>query len=319
MRLSGRHPVAGILVGCAVIATSCSGSGDDAKDQPQPQAPPGSSASTKPSPTRPPGLAPELYRRKLTATGKPISEALAAIRNARTPTALSAHLRGAERLVGQTITNLNSVLPPDRVEAQHTDYVSALRTLDADITELQGAVSGKDLCAASSVMSKFGGLRSVKVVPAAARALRLKGFPTALSMPATPPMQTRRLGTGTFTRDGARSGLGQLQIQNNGSTDAVVSLVTGKVPAFAVYVRGGANYTVTGVNDGTYFAYFTTGKDWDSASNGFTRSCNFTKYDQSFPFATTATTRPGWQITLEEVINGNASTTDIDPKDYPGG
>lgn len=232
---------------------------------------------------------------------------------------LRAHLLRAERRTSHAVRVLEPQLPPRRVDAEHDDFVAALRALDTDLTGLIRSVDGKQLCASSSVLSHFGGERSDRTVPAAARALQRKGFPTGLRLPSTPPRQDRRPGTGTFTRNGSRTGLGKLQIQNNGSTDAVVSLVVGHAPIFAVFVRAGAGFTVTGINDGTYEAYFRTGHDWDSASNSFTRSCSYTKYDDTFPFTTTSTTSAVWTITLEKVIGGNASTSEVDPNKYPGG
>ncbi|HVX45955.1 MAG TPA: hypothetical protein VHC49_18845 [Mycobacteriales bacterium] len=315
--MTSARTLAGVLIGCALVAGACSSSDEPPPDEPQPQPAPTVDAQQKK--TEPPGIAPAQYRQQLATTGRPMSDALAGIRDAQTEAALSAHLGSAERAVGRSITALAAIQPPEAGRAEHADYVSALRTLDADLTEVQSAVSGKDLCAPSSVLSRLGALRSRSLVPAAAQALQQKGFATHLSLPAAPREQTRRLANGTFTRAGSRTGLGRLRIRNDGSTDAVVSLVTRRVPAFAVYVRSGASYTVTGIKDGTYVAYFTTGRDWDQAGNSFTRSCNFTRYDDDFPYVTTPTVRPGWTITLEEVINGNARTSDVDPKNYPSG
>lgn len=266
-----------------------------------------------------PAMDPGMYRGKLTATGRSITEALAGIGPNDSLDALTVHLRDAEHLVGRAVTDLSSVQPPAAAAAQHADYVRALRVLDADLTEVQGAVSGHELCAAPAVLTRLHALRGARTLPAAAQALQDKGFGPAIRLPAAGRERHRRLANGTFARSGSRTGEGRLQIENNGSLDAVVSLVRRGKPAFGVYVRAGARFTVNRIDDGTYDAYFTTGADWDAGLGRFTRSCSFTRYQDTFPFRTTPTTAPGWSITLEQVAGGNARTSDVDPRNYPAG
>jgi hypothetical protein len=53
------------------------------------------------------------------------------------------------------------------------------------------------------------------------------------------------------------------------AADAVVTLARGKRPVYSVYVRKNKKYKVTGVNDGTYKVFYSTGVDWDAGAKSF--------------------------------------------------
>ena len=136
-------------------------------------------------------------------------------------------------------------------------------------------------------------------------------------LPAAPKKQSRRLGNGDFVKKKSGSGPGALVIEN-GAGDTTVSLVPkgSKKPAFVVYVRGKSKYTVKDVKSGKYQIFTAGGEDWDAARKGFTRECGFSKFDDEFAFSSRG---DQWTITLEQVVGGNASTSDVDPNAFPAG
>jgi hypothetical protein len=101
----------------------------------------------------------------------------------------------------------------------------------------------------------------------------------------------------------------------------VITLALGRRPAFAVYVRTGAKHTVTGIQDGTYQVFFTSGTDWDLKARAFGRDCSFDRFDDRLGFETrqtsTQTRWSTWTIKLQPVLGGNASTSQVDPDDFP--
>ena len=136
-------------------------------------------------------------------------------------------------------------------------------------------------------------------------------------LPKATPAQNRRLGNGQYIKKGNRGGSGKLKIDNTGSTtDAVIGLtpVNSKAANFTVYVRAGTSYTVSGVRDGTYQIYLTSGADWDPAVPGFAFKCDFSKFADTFQFSTTRTQYTQWTITLE----GRGRRQRADRRGQPG-
>ena len=76
---------------------------------------------------------------------------------------------------------------------------------------------------------------------------------------------------------------------------------------------GGAALDATCV---PYNIFTAGGEDWDNAKKGFTRDCAFSKFDDDFAFSSSG---DRWTITLEQVVGGNASTSDVDPNAFPAG
>ena len=56
-----------------------------------------------------------------------------------------------------------------------------------------------------------------------------------------------------------------------------------------------------------------SGDDWDPARKGFTRACEFTKFNDRFDFGADGA---GWTVTLTTSLHGNAAVSDLDPKDF---
>ena len=118
-----------------------------------------------------------------------------------------------------------------------------------------------------------------------------------------------------------RNARAELEIQNGGSSDAVVTLTKGDKPDISVYVRRGRTYTVKGVPDGSYAVFFSGGGGWDDDARAFGRNCTFSRFADPLKFRTTRDARgiywQNFRITLQPVIGGTARTDDVDPDDFP--
>lgn len=139
---------------------------------------------------------------------------------------------------------------------------------------------------------------------------------TPLAQP-PPGDQNRRLANGQFIRAGSRTGMGELNIDNGGNHDGVVTLAINKSAIYSVYVQQGSKYTVTGIRDGTYEVFFSTGVDWDSQNRNFTRERSLQRFDDTFSFTTTSAEATNWSITIYPVANGNANSSSVNPNDFP--
>ena len=83
------------------------------------------------------------------------------------------------------------------------------------------------------------------------------------------------------------------------------------------YVRSGDSYRMTGIADGSYQIYFSKGGKWDDGAKVFTQNVSRQRFDDVFPFETTATTYSIWQVTLYGVTDGNASSSHVPAEQFP--
>ncbi len=138
--------------------------------------------------------------------------------------------------------------------------------------------------------------------------------PTAAPVPSAPALpgpQGPRPATGAVLVQQGRTGDGQLAAVNGGSTDAYVTVASGRQVIRGVYVRAGERTTISDVPDGTYDIYFATGSGWNEDIRGFTANRHATRYDDPFTFATTSTQFTSWTVTLTPVVGGNAQSSDL--------
>jgi len=109
-------------------------------------------------------------------------------------------------------------------------------------------------------------------------AVALNGFSETLEV-----WQIERPANGTVLINDLKGGHGHLRIYNGDERDAVVVLSSPSNPQKAllqVYVRSKSRHTVTGIKNGTYLIYFSTGEDWDSYSSRFTKSPYYQKFEE---------------------------------------
>jgi hypothetical protein len=132
---------------------------------------------------------------------------------------------------------------------------------------------------------------------AGVRSGTLHGAVTATT-PATRPA------TGVLVRSARYfGGLGQLTVDNTaGGQDGVAILLAAnnKTTVAWVYVRHGAQYTLTSIVDGHYHLYFTTGTGWEAARWRFRSTTSYERVTDPDPmsFSTTSSTYTTWTMTL---------------------
>ena len=199
------------------------------------------------------------------------------------------------------------------------DLVPLSHAVEGLADEVADAGQRKSACPAGSPGADVLRSEAAGKVRTEAKALATKDatYKFGTFLPAAPKEQNRRLANGDFVKKKSGSGSGELVIEN-GAGDTTVSVVPKgkKTPAFVVYVRGKAKHTVENIKSGKYTIFTAGGEDWDAKKKGFTRECGFSKFDDEFDFSGSGTQ---WTITLEQVVGGNASTSDVDPNSFPAG
>lgn len=121
---------------------------------------------------------------------------------------------------------------------------------------------------------------------------------------------------------GQRSGPGELSIDNGTRFDGVAVLaLSNDAPVMAVYIRSGESFTVTGIRDGIYYLFFTTGEDWDGDEALFTKNPRFQRFEDLLSFETTTTALGTqytiWDVTLHPTVGGTAETLPLRPDQFP--
>ena len=242
------------------------------------------------------------------------------LRSARTPTAVSAAAMTAEADVYLDFYRLVGMSPPSGLQAAQGALVVALRNFRGALTSTGSAADADQVCTGSSaleMLSSSAGAAQLR----SAEAQLAKVDPTAEGsfLPAAAAFMHRRLANGALVKRGAQSGPGQLTVRNNNDQDAVVSLVLrGRdVATMALYVRARSSATTTGVADGAYQLYYTTGADWDRSEHLFTRYCDFEKLNKTITFTTGVTNYATEQITLNSVLAGNVTASRVPADKFP--
>jgi predicted nucleic acid-binding Zn ribbon protein len=102
---------------------------------------------------------------------------------------------------------------------------------------------------------------------------------------------TVRLPNGTFFRRSKRHGLGSLTISNERQQlDAVAILTTiSRVPVTSVYIRAQMSFKIKHVADGTYYLYFTVGRNWDGRLADFSQSVSRAQFQHLIRYRTVRT------------------------------
>ncbi|WP_306214879.1 hypothetical protein [Actinoplanes sp. RD1] len=302
-----------LVVGCCGVARSVFGGDDD--DTTAAANDTRVTATAEATPSTAAALSPEQYAQLLTSSDQALKSTFGKLNTGDTSAFAKAAPAAASSIRAEA-GKLRAVAPPTGTESVHAQVASELESLGDMIEDTAGA---RQSCPAASPYATVltsgwaDSLREdVKKLSEADVAYKFGTF-----LPAAPKEQNRRLKTGTYVKKRATtSGLGHLKIVN-GAEDTTISLVKNNKAAFTVYVRGGGTYTVKGIKDGTYRVYTASGEDWNAAEKGFTRGCNFSKFDDTFKFTTTSTSSSIWTITLTPVVGGNASTSDVDPNGFP--
>jgi len=100
--------------------------------------------------------------------------------------------------------------------------------------------------------------------------------------------QENRLKTGTYIKDADRTGYGELSITNGMYNDAVAMLTTlENKTILSVYIRGNNdNFTISGIQDGDYYLYFTSGQGWNSSLKEFEEDADYSMLNSTLNYVT---------------------------------
>ncbi|MGA5302275.1 hypothetical protein ACPCHT_20270 [Nucisporomicrobium flavum] len=317
-RTGRRNQIIGIALAAVLIVGCCGAirlvtSGDDDTPQADPRRITATTGATTSGP-----VTKEQYAQLLAGSDNAIKATFVKL-NTSDDAAFAKAAPAAAGTIRAEAQKLRATTPPPGAEAAHAQLALELQSLGDMVEE---TASAKQDCPAASPYTSV--LQSGWADNLRADARKLASADPAYKfgtfLPAAPKEQNRRLKTGTFIKRTSTGGLGHLKIKN-GADDTTISLVPAKgkkpKPIFTVYVRGGGSFTAKGIRDGTYRIYSASGEDWDKAGKGFTRDCAFSKFDDTFKFTTTSYSSSIWTITLTPIIGGNASTSDVDPNNFP--
>jgi len=126
---------------------------------------------------------------------------------------------------------------------------------------------------------------------------------------------TFRPATGIILPPANARGQGELTVINRRSTDVLMMLVQQESPVAAAYVRTSDTSTITGIVDGQYDLCYTSGSEWDGQR--FTQAAFYRRFDDTLGFETTDTTYTTFEVTLNPVSQGNATTTTVPEDEFP--
>ncbi|MFH1564603.1 MAG: hypothetical protein ABIC82_02010 [bacterium] len=122
------------------------------------------------------------------------------------------------------------------------------------------------------------------------------------------------------------NGLGELQIKNETSLDAIAKLVntTLNKSVFTVYIKANTTYTINKVKDGNYKLFFNLGNDWDTEVKAFSVNSSYEVFEDLFDFTTREyeegdyirTKYSTFEVTLNPVIGGTAETENINVAEF---
>ncbi|MGW6915453.1 hypothetical protein ACWGB8_16780 [Kitasatospora sp. NPDC054939] len=304
----------GAAAAAAVVLAACSSGAGTGKGGSTLPAPDGVTTSAAPSPT--PTPTPTPYGPVLAKWITPVDAALAKLTPSAGLDAFSTALQEASTAAKSASTGLTAAREPAAVATARRQLVTALDQLAGDLESVRSDIRRKGLCATPPALAKVGQSEGLKAVPAALQQMTDAGYATTFTVPKTGELQTRTLGNGTMVRKGRLNGEGTLNIDNGGSSDAVVSLAKGGKSVHSVYIGKGKKATINGVEDGTYEVFFSGGVDWDPTLKAFTQNCDFSKFEDTMEF-TTGRTRTSWSITLQATAGGNAKTEDVPEGNFP--
>jgi hypothetical protein len=285
---------------------------------------PAVTGGTAPSQSSPPtSITVEQYRTALTKAIGPLASALDQLADAKRYKGLQRRVTDVQSAAAKAAIALGSLNPPAELVQPNSTLATALQAFSGDAGTLGSKVDERSICTGSVARAGLGNAAATSALRKAVAAVYAKvpGNEPALKLPAAGQKSDRRPSSGTYIRDINRNARAQLEIENGGSSDAVVTLTKGSKPDISVYVRRGKSYTVKGVPDGKYAVFFSGGSSWDDAARGFGRNCTFSRFEDPLKFRTTRDARgiywQNFKITLQPVIGGTARTNDVDPDDFP--
>jgi hypothetical protein len=263
----------------------------------------------------------ESYQQQLTAAARKLRTSVATFRRLGAIPKLSRGFDKADRQFDAVPATLEKVPPPVAVERAHDALVDGL-DVGPDLAVMKAAISQQELCTAEAVLADLA-RETRSDLRRAQRSLQRSGFALDLSVLWKAQRTNRRLANGSFIVSSNGSGSNSMTIENEGPIDAVVALAVGSKPEMSVYVREGASYTISGVPDGDYRIFYTSGRDWSSKYRTFSRLCDFRKLAEKAKLTSSAFGYTVGTLTLGSRKPGpgeqRVRSTGVAPEDFPGG
>ena len=150
--------------------------------------------------------------------------------------------------------------------------------------------------------------------------------PSSKNLSPLPKLPTISLPNGTIIDqvNEYMQGSGKLQIENDAAHDAIAKLAINNKSIYTVYIKANSTYTIEGISDGIYKLYFNPGENWFALDKKFLKNFGYSTFDDTFNFTTTVTQEgeyehtktTGFKVTLNPVINGKATTSDIGQDEF---
>ncbi|MFB9719093.1 hypothetical protein [Planobispora longispora] len=309
-----REPVRGQATAGGVVG-SFGGAGDASGGDPS-AAPSTAGPSAAPSPS---ALTAEAYRAELEKAGKPVKEALRKLAGTGGLKSLDRRVESTASAADDAVARLSGLTPPPELAAQHGTYVGALREFADAVGAARWDVESQKVCTGSSVLAELEKLGRLSQMKTAAKGL--EGYPADVISVKVAERKNRRLSNGKIIKSESRTGRGSMKVHNGGKQDAVVVVTRGGKRVLSFYVRKKGRTTISGMRDGTYRVFYTTGADWDGKARAFTRSCDFTEFGKKVPFKTTYSGGyvrwNNWTLTLHAVKGGTVQSKPVKPDAFP--
>lgn len=122
------------------------------------------------------------------------------------------------------------------------------------------------------------------------------------------------------------NGLGELEIKNGTSLDAIAKLVNINIDksVFTVYIKANSSYKINKIKDGNYKLFFNLGNDWNTEIKAFNINSGYEVFEDLFDFTTIEYTEGNYinteysifEVTLNPIIGGQAETNNINAVEF---
>ena len=245
-----------------------------------------------------------------------VKSALSGARGADDRAALQQALEASASDIGEAAKQLDSAQAPDAAKNANGGAATALDGLAEAFKKTAGRVESGEYCTAPAALAGITRSGAAKELRAAAKELEAGGFETGTLAPKQARTPSVKLKNGAVLARKGGAGLGEVQITNGGDHDGVVKLVAGSKRT-TVHVRKNGSATVKQIPDGSYKVFFASGSSWDGKRNTFSRDCGFTAFDDKMKFTSGGGRYTRYSLTLNPVAGGNASSSPVDPGDFP--
>lgn len=268
-------------------------------------------------------VSPEEYQRALAASDAAMAAAFQQMSAALSAADVMLSAAAGATVISSEGNRFLALTPPPAANVGHRQLIDGLARLKYEFESMDADRADGRPCTGVAAVQILANSAPATILRRATETLKVADpahpYNVGAFLPAAAALPARRLTNGTLVSGAGRGGSGQLKVVNSSATDVAVTLTTvGTLnPAFTVYVHTNASFTVSGVRDGNYDTYLTSGTDWDNGSRRFTRGCDFSKFDEPSKFTTTRTTYSVWTITLGGTAATGSGASDVDPKSFP--